>query len=53
VSNLVISYGPHRVLNGLDLSIAAGEVYALLGGDGAGKSRTRRRARTRPENNVQ
>lgn len=32
------SFGPTRVLNGFDLSIAGGEVHAFLGGNGAGKS---------------
>ena len=35
-----LSYGNHRVLDGLSLSIAAGNVTALLGGNGAGKSTT-------------
>jgi len=34
------SYGSHRALVGLDLSIAAGEVYCLLGPNGAGKTTT-------------
>ncbi|MYM00128.1 ATP-binding cassette domain-containing protein [Novosphingobium sp. FGD1] len=40
IANLVVDYGAHRVLNGLDLSIRPGEIYALLGGNGAGKSTT-------------
>lgn len=35
-----LSYGSHHVLNGLSLNVAGGEVYALLGGNGAGKSTT-------------
>lgn len=35
-----LAYGSHRVLDGLSLSVAAGEIYALLGGNGAGKSTT-------------
>jgi ABC-2 type transport system ATP-binding protein len=34
------SYGDHAVLRGLDLTVAPGEIYALLGGNGAGKSTT-------------
>jgi ABC-2 type transport system ATP-binding protein len=34
------SYGSQTVLRGLDLQVQAGEVYALLGGNGAGKSTT-------------
>jgi ABC-type sugar transport system ATPase subunit len=32
------SYGPVRVLHGLDLEIAGGEIHALVGENGAGKS---------------
>ena len=32
------SYGPVRVLHGVDLDVGAGEVVALLGENGAGKS---------------
>ncbi|MGJ3507453.1 ATP-binding cassette domain-containing protein [Enemella sp. A6] len=35
---LVKSFGGHRVLNGLDLTVTPGRVYALLGRNGAGKS---------------
>lgn len=31
-------YGSNTVLKGLDLHVQAGEIYALLGGNGAGKS---------------
>jgi ABC-2 type transport system ATP-binding protein len=34
------SYGKREVLRGLDLAISPGEIYALLGGNGAGKSTT-------------
>lgn len=34
------SYGDREVLRGLDLAVAPGEIYALLGGNGAGKSTT-------------
>ncbi|MCA3254541.1 MAG: ABC transporter ATP-binding protein [Alphaproteobacteria bacterium] len=40
IADLVLSRGDRRVLDGLSLSVAAGEVYALLGGNGAGKSTT-------------
>ena len=36
--SIVKSFGPTSVLKGFDLSIAAGEVHAFLGGNGAGKS---------------
>jgi ABC-2 type transport system ATP-binding protein len=32
------SYGKHLVLNGIDLEVAAGTVFALLGPNGAGKT---------------
>lgn len=35
-----LSYGSHRVLDGLSLSVPAGSITALLGGNGAGKSTT-------------
>ncbi|WP_052135007.1 ABC transporter ATP-binding protein [Sphingomonas sp. 37zxx] len=34
------AYGTREVLRGLDLAVHAGEIYALLGGNGAGKSTT-------------
>ncbi|MGN6651416.1 ATP-binding cassette domain-containing protein [Trinickia sp.] len=36
--SIVKRFGPTRVLNGVDLSLARGEVHAFLGGNGAGKS---------------
>ena len=38
VSALRAGYGPIEVLRGIDLSVAAGEIVALLGSNGAGKS---------------
>jgi len=40
IRDLIVRYGERRVLDGLSLSVGAGEVYALLGGNGAGKSTT-------------
>ena len=36
--DLVHSYGDHRVLNGVDLAVGRGTVFALLGPNGAGKT---------------
>ncbi len=38
VAALRAGYGPIEVLRGLDLTVAAGEIVALLGSNGAGKS---------------
>ena len=38
ISDLTLNRGGSRVLEALALEVAAGEVYALLGGNGAGKS---------------
>lgn len=38
VENLTKSYGSHQVLKGVDLSVERGEIFALLGGNGAGKT---------------
>ncbi|WP_421386504.1 sugar ABC transporter ATP-binding protein [Agrobacterium tumefaciens] len=38
VRGLTKSYGATSVLKGIDFSVARGEVHALLGGNGAGKS---------------
>src|SRR5437764_13940468 len=41
VKNLVKTYGNHvRALDGLDLAVQSGMVFALLGPNGAGKSTT-------------
>ena len=38
ISNLRAGYGPIEVLRGVDLTVGAGEIVALLGSNGAGKS---------------
>ena len=38
--SLSVSFANKRVLDGLDLTVEAGCIYALLGGNGAGKSTT-------------
>jgi branched-chain amino acid transport system ATP-binding protein len=38
VSGLAAGYGPVPVLHGVDLEVGAGEIVALLGSNGAGKS---------------
>jgi ABC-2 type transport system ATP-binding protein len=38
VKDVVVARGGRPVLSGLSLTVGAGEIYALLGGNGAGKS---------------
>ncbi|HZW26348.1 MAG TPA: ABC transporter ATP-binding protein [Gallionella sp.] len=38
VSDLHFAYGPHKVLNGINLTIPRGKVVAILGSSGCGKS---------------
>jgi branched-chain amino acid transport system ATP-binding protein len=40
VSGLEVGYGPQPVVHGIDLTVAEGEVVALLGANGAGKTTT-------------
>jgi branched-chain amino acid transport system ATP-binding protein len=40
VRGLAVSYGPVRVLNGIDLDVGDGEIVALIGPNGAGKTTT-------------
>src|SRR5919106_5291991 len=40
VSRLVKTFGPTRALDGLDLTVATGEVHGFVGPNGAGKSTT-------------
>ena len=42
ITGLVKSFGPHRALDGLDLTVERGEVHGFLGPNGAGKSTTLR-----------
>ena len=40
VRGLVKRYGDRRVVDGLDLTVRRGEIFALLGPNGAGKTTT-------------
>ena len=40
VEKLVVRYGPVEAVRGIDLAVKQGEVFALLGANGAGKSST-------------
>jgi ABC-2 type transport system ATP-binding protein len=40
IDKLLVERGGRRIVDGVSLTLAAGEVYALLGGNGAGKSTT-------------
>lgn len=42
VSNLSKSFADHRVVDGINLHVASGEIYGLVGPDGAGKTTTMR-----------
>jgi ABC-2 type transport system ATP-binding protein len=42
LDGLTKAYGPKRAVDGLDLNVRAGELYALLGPNGAGKTTTLR-----------
>ena len=53
--NLYRSYGDFRAVDGVSLQVAAGEIYGLVGPDGAGKTTTMRMlcGAILPDNNAQ
>lgn len=38
IKDVAFSYGKKKVLNGVDIDVEEGEIYALLGGSGSGKT---------------
>jgi ABC-type sugar transport system ATPase subunit len=48
ISGLVKTFGPTRALDGLDLTVATGEVHGFLGPNGAGKTTTIRSLVSQP-----
>lgn len=38
IRDLVVDYGPRRILNGVSLDIPAGKIMVIMGGSGTGKS---------------
>ena len=42
VRNIHKSFGPVQAVDGISLSVAPGEIYGLVGADGAGKTTTLR-----------
>ena len=38
ISGLETGYGPVQILHGVDMEVPRGEIVALLGGNGTGKS---------------
>ncbi|HEY7355335.1 MAG TPA: ABC transporter ATP-binding protein [Ktedonobacterales bacterium] len=40
ISNLVVSYGAHRAVDGLNMTVPLGSIFGFLGPNGAGKTTT-------------